>query len=105
LEAEGSTTFVIPESKTIFLYVVKGAVAVNGTSVHMRHLVEFAYEGEKVEIKAETDAVILFGHATPFREPFVAYGPFVMNSRDEIMQAYDDYHKGKMGSEEELMQI
>jgi redox-sensitive bicupin YhaK (pirin superfamily) len=40
----------------------------------------------------------LFGYATPFHEPFAAYGPFVMNTHEEIMQAYEDYNAGKLGS-------
>jgi redox-sensitive bicupin YhaK (pirin superfamily) len=51
-------------------------------------------------MKAITDAIILFGYATPFKEPFVAYGPFVMNTQEEIMQAYEDYNNGKFGTEE-----
>jgi redox-sensitive bicupin YhaK (pirin superfamily) len=94
---------IIPPSQNIFLYVVKGEVRINGEDVRMHHLVEFAHEGETVEMKALTDALILLGYATPFHEPFAAYGPFVMNTREEIMQAYEDYHQGKFGKEEALM--
>ena len=52
---------------------------------------------EVEEIKAVTDAMLLFGYATPFNEPFAAYGPFVMNTQQEIMEAYEDYHAGKFG--------
>lgn len=82
---------------------MKGEVNVNGQDVPMHHLAQFNHDGEALNITANTDALILLGHATPFREPFVAYGPFVMNTREEIMQAYDDYHQGKFGSEEALM--
>jgi redox-sensitive bicupin YhaK (pirin superfamily) len=99
----GKVNFSIPAEKNIFFYVVKGEVSINGQDVRMHHLAQFANEGEALNITANTDALILLGHATPFREPFVAYGPFVMNTREEIMQAYDDYHKGRFGSEEALM--
>ena len=65
-------------------------------------LVQFEHDGEEVEIKAGTAAQILFGYATPFREPFVAHGPFVMNTKAEIVKAYDDYSKGKLGTEDLL---
>lgn len=90
----------IPQGQNIFLYVVKGEIRVNGEDVRQHHTVEFTHEGQHVEIKALADALILFGYATPFHEPFAAYGPFVMNTREEIMQAYEDYHAGKFGSED-----
>lgn len=65
-------------------------------------MAEFAHDSENIEITAPSDATVLFGHATPFNEPFAAYGPFVMNTQEEIMASYDDYNKGKFGSEEGL---
>jgi redox-sensitive bicupin YhaK (pirin superfamily) len=99
----GKAWLPIPAEKDIFFYMVKGEVSVNGQDVAMHHLVQFHHDGEGLDITANTDALILLGHAQPFNEPFVAHGPFVMNTRDEIMEAYDDYHKGKFGSEEALM--
>ncbi len=93
----GKMTMNIEERKTIFLYVVKGKIKVNGELVDMHHLVEFNHDGKVVELKAAEDSIILFGHATPFHEPFFAYGPFVMNTQEEIMQAFQDYNDGKFG--------
>ncbi|MGN6618272.1 MAG: pirin family protein [Ilyomonas sp.] len=87
----------IPKEMNVFLYVVKGQLLINGESAEMHHLVEFTHEGTMIEMKAIKDAFILFGYATPFHEPFAAYGPFVMNTQQEIMQAYEDYHAGKFG--------
>ena len=53
-------------------------------------------------MKAKTDAILLFGHATPFKEPIVSYGPFVMNTSEEIQQAYADYRDGKFGGKNSL---
>ena len=102
MKENGKVQFSVPSHKNIFFYVVKGDVTVNGTDAHMHHLVQFENSGEEVSIVANSDAVVLFGYATPFNEPFVAYGPFVMNTREEIMQAYDDYNKGLFGSAEGL---
>ena len=99
----GRVNFNISKDQTVFLYMVKGKTIINGEEASMHHLIEFSHEGEMIEIKALTDAVILFGYATPFHEPFAAYGPFVMNTQQEIMQAYEDYHAGKFGNEKALL--
>jgi redox-sensitive bicupin YhaK (pirin superfamily) len=95
---DGRVTFSIEKNKTVFLYVIKGQTRINGEEADMHHLIEFSHEGSSIEIKAVTDALLLFGYATPFHEPFAAYGPFVMNTQQEIMQAYEDYHAGKFGN-------
>lgn len=94
-------TKVLPKGENVFFYVVKGAVEVNGKNVAMRHLAEFSDEGGDILVGASEDSHILFGHAKPFDEPIVAQGPFVMNSQKEIMEAYQDYQKGKFGKWEE----
>jgi len=93
----GALQLSIPEAENVFFYVVKGSVTVNGKSASMHQVVEFEKEGKTLEIKAETEAIILLGHAKPFNEPFVAYGPFVMNTKEEIQEAYNDYNRGKFG--------
>jgi redox-sensitive bicupin YhaK (pirin superfamily) len=89
----------IPKLQNIFLYIIKGELIINKEVIQKHHVVEFNHDGEEVEINANTDAIILLGFATPFHEPFVSKGPFVMNTREEIMEAYDDYNKGKFGNE------
>ena len=96
----GKHTFSVEPGKNIFLYVVKGELLINGERTGQHHLVEFNHDGKMIEMKAVSDAIILFGYATPFHEPFVAYGPFVMNTQEEIMQAYEDYNNGKFGNKD-----
>ncbi|MBG6234433.1 redox-sensitive bicupin YhaK (pirin superfamily) [Pedobacter sp. CAN_A7] len=88
----------IAADHNIFFYVVKGAVKVNGQMALMRELVEFALEGKLLQVEAQEDSLILLGHAKPFEEPILAHGPFVMNTMDEIHQAYDDYNSGAFGT-------
>ncbi|WP_207420757.1 pirin family protein [Desertivirga brevis] len=96
-EAAGELTNSIPENHNIFFYVISGSLRVNGTEVKQLHLVEFETGETGLTIEAVEESMLLFGHAAPFNEPLVAQGPFVMNTQEEIMQAYDDYRQGKFG--------
>ena len=80
--------------RNVFLYVVRGEVAVNGISAAAQHLVQLDLDGDTVEMVAAGDALVVFGHAEPIGEPVVAQGPFVMNSREEIVEAIRDYQAG-----------
>jgi redox-sensitive bicupin YhaK (pirin superfamily) len=84
-----------PPGRTVFLYAARGDVRIGGEDVRPMTLVEFNDDGDVIAVTAEADAVLLFGHAPPFNEPIVAHGPFVMNTRDEIIQAIRDYQAGK----------
>jgi redox-sensitive bicupin YhaK (pirin superfamily) len=96
--SEGATiTLPIAASRSIFFYVVRGSVRVNGPDAFARELVEFGHDGDELAIEALTDSLILLGHAEPFGEPVVSAGPFVMNTEGEIRQAYADYQQGKFG--------
>lgn len=94
---EGVFTTKIPKNHNILCYVIKGEIKINGEMVHALHLVEFNNDHEDLRIESLSDSIVLFGHAEPFNEPVVARGPFVMNSMEEINQAYDDYQQGKFG--------
>ena len=96
-KAGGQVRLPIPAAHTVFFYTIRGTLRVNGQQTEARKLTEFNYDGDELLIEALTDAVLLLGHAAPFREPILAYGPFVMNTEDEIRQAYQDYEAGKFG--------
>jgi redox-sensitive bicupin YhaK (pirin superfamily) len=98
LTAGAEVVFPGVAKRNVFLYVVRGAVAVAGQDVPEWHLIELNEDGDSVEIAARGDAVLLFGHAEPIGAPVVAYGPFVMNTREEIMQAIHDYQAGKFNA-------
>lgn len=88
-------TIDVPMERTIFFYVVRGHLKVNGANVGEFHLAKFENEGDQLHIETSQDVVLLFGHAKPFNEPIVSHGPFVMNTREEIMEAFRDYQAGK----------
>jgi quercetin 2,3-dioxygenase len=83
--------------RNVFLYVVRGVVTIAPDTVSPFHLAQFDTVGDELEIVAEQDALLLLGHAEPIREPVVAHGPFVMNTREEINQAILDYQAGRFG--------
>lgn len=82
--------------RDVLLYAVRGSVEVSGTAVPQWTLARLG-QGDGVTIAAREAALILFGHADPIDEPVVAHGPFVMNTADEIRQAFADYHAGRFG--------
>jgi redox-sensitive bicupin YhaK (pirin superfamily) len=84
--------------RSVFLYVVRGRVEVGPDQAEACHLVELNAEGDALDLSAETDALLLFGHADAIDAPVVSHGPFVMNTREEIVQAIQDYQAGKFGA-------
>jgi redox-sensitive bicupin YhaK (pirin superfamily) len=84
--------------RTVFLYVVRGVISIAGQGASGATLVELNDEGDAVEISAEQDSFIVFGHAEAIGEPVVAHGPFVMNTREQINEAVADYQAGKFGA-------
>jgi len=59
-------------------------------------------EGDTFTLSASKDAKILFMGGEPLNEPIIGYGPFVMNTQKEIMQAMEDFENGKMGVIKEI---
>jgi redox-sensitive bicupin YhaK (pirin superfamily) len=87
----------VAAGRAVFLYTVEGAARVGRQLVPEHALAELG-DGDAVLIETDAPAVILFGHGPPFREPIFAHGPFVMNTREEIVTAIQDYQAGKLGA-------
>ncbi len=98
LPAGASADLRLPEGHTTALFVLKGKALLNGTqAVGEAELALFEREGEAFSVKAETDTSILVLDGKPIDEPVVGYGPFVMNTQQEIRQAIADYQEGRLG--------
>jgi quercetin 2,3-dioxygenase len=95
--AHGTLSLPIPPEQAVFLYVIRGEINVSKRRIQARHLVQFAADGGSVEIAGLPGTMVLLCHALPYNEPIVAYGPFVMNTEQEIRQAIRDYQEGKFG--------
>jgi redox-sensitive bicupin YhaK (pirin superfamily) len=98
LEAGAQVSLPVPAGRNVFCYIVGGAGAVAGQTVPVHSLVELGGDGEVVLAGGVGGAVILFGHAEPIGEPVFSHGPFVMNTREEIIQAITDYNAGLFGT-------
>ncbi len=98
-EAGGKHDFKIPENYNVFVYLLNGKLCVNDNEVEAadKDLVWFANDGAGFQIKAEEKSRFIILAGAPINEPIVSYGPFVMNTQEEIMQAMQDYQTGKMG--------
>ncbi len=87
----------VAPGRQVFLYVVDGDVTVGGEPVKAHHLIEVDRDGDSLDIEANSDARLLFGHGEVIDEAVYSHGPFVMNTREEIVQAVEDYQNGKFG--------
>ena len=97
LKAAKSAELAQAEGWTVQVVVLAGAVKVNGTALREKQMATLATEGSGVTVAADSDAKLLFLAGQPIDEPVVGYGPFVMNTREEIVQAVEDFNSGKFG--------
>lgn len=99
LNAGKSNLVAVPESHNLIVLVLDGEVKINGSDVAKTgELATFVRGGSDVELAANKDSKILILTGEPIDEPIVGYGPFVMNSEAEIVQAIRDVQAGKFGS-------
>lgn len=96
-KAGGKLTIPVEAGRRVLFYVVRGSVDVNGSLAETNELAEFELEAGDIQISAHEDTIIIFGSAYPTHEPIAANGPFVMNTSEEINQAYEEYNSGKFG--------
>jgi len=80
------------------LLVIEGTITIQEQSVPVNHFVLMANDAEDFSITASEDSIVLVLSGAPIPEPIAAHGPFVMNTREELIQAFDDYQQGKFGS-------
>ena len=98
LTSGGSAEFSLPANHNTCILVIEGEVIINNTEdVPLDHLALFKNEGESFTIKATQNSIVLILSGAPLNEPIAAHGPFVMNTRQEILEAFQDYELGKFG--------
>lgn len=97
LEAMAEMSFDLPEHYNTGLLLIEGSVLVNGSEVTVDHFVLFENKGTEISISAKEKSVILVLSGEGIDEPIYPYGPFLMNTKEEIIQAYEDLKAGKFG--------
>ncbi|EAA7631234.1 pirin family protein [Salmonella enterica] len=87
-----------PEGWSTALVVLKGNITLNGTTpVNETQLVVLSQQGKTLHFETSSDASVLLLSGEPLNEPIVGYGPFVMNTKQEIAEAVRDFNSGRFG--------
>jgi redox-sensitive bicupin YhaK (pirin superfamily) len=98
LRAGGDMSLRLPEGHSTAIAVLRGAISANGSrQAKDAELVLLDRRGDEVRIAASADSTLLLLSGAPIAEPIVGYGPFVMNTRQEIEAAMNDFRAGKFG--------
>ncbi|MBX3101093.1 MAG: pirin family protein [Bacteroidetes bacterium] len=98
LHAGGTASFTFPAHYHTALLVIEGQVKVNGDAlVPADHFAVLAPGTGSFSLTADAESTVLVLSGEPLREPIAAYGPFVMNTREEIVQAFAEYERGAFG--------
>ena len=98
LKARTSVSLKLPEGHNASLLVLQGSASVNGSQVAGEaELIVCTRDGSQVTIDAQENSRLLVMAGEPIEEPIARYGPFVMNTKAELVEAVNDYNAGKMG--------
>ena len=93
-----SAEFSFPESYNSGILIVEGEATINkSVKASENKYVYFGHQGEDIVVEAETNTIVLVMSGEPLNEPIAPHGPFVMNTREEIQKAYEDYYNGEFG--------
>jgi redox-sensitive bicupin YhaK (pirin superfamily) len=98
LKTSAQAGFSFSSGSNTGMLIVEGGIRINGdTTAAGDHFILFGHSGEEIRIEALKDSIVLVFNGDPINEPIASYGPFVMNTQEEIKQAYEDYYNGKFG--------
>ena len=94
----------IPNTYNTLLYVLNGNLVIDGQKVKTKDMVWFENNGEYIDLETTTPTRFIVLSGEPIGEPVASYGPFVMNSQEELQQAVNDFHNGNMGTLKETFE-
>lgn len=98
LQKGGKASVPTPSDHNAFIYLLDGSVRLDGYGlIEGKNAVVFKMDGDGIALEAIENTRILFMTGKPLQEKVVSYGPFVMNTQTQIMEAMRDYQMGKMG--------
>ncbi len=94
----GKISIPLPAHHNALMYLLNGKLTLDGFGlVEEMNVVHFKNDGDGITVEALEDTLVLLLSGAPLNEEVVSYGPFVMNTQTQIMEAMRDYQKGKMG--------
>ncbi|MGB0897378.1 MAG: pirin family protein [Flavobacteriaceae bacterium] len=100
MQTNGMVRIPINKLHQSMLYLLKGNVLVNET-IELKEgksqLIEFNNDGDEIVIRSKENSKLLFLSGEPLNEKVASYGPYVMNTQTELLEAMRDYQQGKMG--------
>lgn len=98
LKAGAVLDFDLPEHYNTMALVTRGRLTTNGDKqLAFQDFVLFGHRGEQIRLEALEDSYVLVLSGEPIHEPIASYGPFVMNTKQEILEAIEDYNNGRFG--------
>ncbi len=97
LKKGASADFRFPASYNTGMLVLEGTALINGSLADTDHFILFKNDGEEISIQANEDTIVLILSGEPINEPIAQYGPFLMNTWEELEQAISDVSAGKFG--------
>ncbi len=97
LHPGGKTTLEFDKNFNTAIYQLGGKAIINDQEINDKQLVVFKKEGGLITVEANSETRLLILAALPIGEPVFNYGPFVLNSKEEVIDAIHDYESGKMG--------
>lgn len=97
LAAGAKLPLTLPAAHNLMLLVTGGRIRANGHQARAGELVVLARDGAGLELEALEPSLVLLLGGEPIREPIARYGPFVMNTRAELIQAFEDLEAGRFG--------
>jgi len=87
----------LPVDHNAFVYVYRGEIRISGQSVPAQRMAVLTNDADGVVIEASVDAKTLLIAGRPLKESIAQYGPFVMNTEQELQQAFRDFEDGRLG--------
>ncbi|WP_420553099.1 pirin family protein [Tenacibaculum aiptasiae] len=99
-QEKGEMNVSIPTSHKSLVYLLEGEVLINDEATLKKgatQMVTFHQDGDSIQIEAKKESTLLVLSGEPINEKVASWGPYVMNTQTEIMEALRDYQKGKMG--------
>ena len=97
LDAGATHEVMLPGHYNTFAIATGGRVHISGEPVEINELALFANDGDAIRLEAQDDTRLLLFSGEPIAEPIAQYGPFVMNTPEQISEALSDFHRGKFG--------